>query len=301
VTYRDAVNEFNSLVTRLLAAEIALDINTAKPEKLDTLNTRVTWATANTSSVTPLGYEGTIGEYCRLLGHRQFSALLLDGALLQLSQSFERDDLVQHRYVYIPCPVSLAGLAATGSGTPRGVTAEPALSGDRLSEAALDASAQATPSELTYEEGPDREALADSSNFDFHDMLASVLMNELHPDKHIDLPNLPADPLSYAVHDETITRPLPPRLRARATLRFDYDPGRAATDHPGAHLHFCGEGSRWPTFGPLSVGHFVRFVFRHHYPDIWAEHEFLRQWPIQRGVRCITQADCEQLFVDTHV
>jgi hypothetical protein len=91
------------------------------------------------------------------------------------------------------------------------------------------------------------------------------------------------------------------RLRMRSPVRFDFDLDNQAVDHPGSHLHISHEECRWPVFGPLSVGHFARFVFRHFYPDLWSEHEFLRSIVMRSGNRSITVDEERELFIDCRV
>jgi hypothetical protein len=57
------------------------------------------------------------------------------------------------------------------------------------------------------------------------------------------------------------------RLLMRAPLRFDYAPEQARDDHSACHVHVAHPDCRIPVFGPVSVGHFVRFVFGNYYRD----------------------------------
>jgi hypothetical protein len=51
--------------------------------------------------------DGTINQYLRWLSSGQYSAMLLDGSLLQMSYRVEGGGVVQHRLNYVPCPVAL--------------------------------------------------------------------------------------------------------------------------------------------------------------------------------------------------
>lgn len=51
---------------------------------------------------------GTIEEYRQLLSERQFSFVLDDGALFQMSYTFRNDRLVAHRLAYHPCPFPIS-------------------------------------------------------------------------------------------------------------------------------------------------------------------------------------------------
>lgn len=53
-------------------------------------------------------------------------------------------------------------------------------------------------------------------------------------------------------------------------VRFDFDSAAASGNHPASHLTIIKHCCRVPVFGPLSLGHFCRFIFRSFYPDSWA-------------------------------
>jgi hypothetical protein len=78
-------------------------------------------------------------------------------------------------------------------------------------------------------------------------------------------------------------------LRLRTPLRFDYDPRNAAQGHPSCHLHMIQSYCRCPVIAPVTIGHFVHFVFRHFYPTLWFEHEFFQSLPRKVENRTITQ------------
>jgi hypothetical protein len=68
-------------------------------------------------------------------------------------------------------------------------------------------------------------------------------------------------------------------LRLKSPIRFDFDAGNNREDHPASHLHVSQSHCRIAVFAPLSIGHFIRFVFRHFYPDCWKTYDFVRRWP----------------------
>jgi hypothetical protein len=70
-------------------------------------------------------------------------------------------------------------------------------------------------------------------------------------------------------------------LRLLITRHVLDDPELQTETHPASHLHLLDEVCRWPVFGPICVGHFIRFIFRHFYPKIWSEFEKLRNWELQ--------------------
>jgi hypothetical protein len=81
-------------------------------------------------------------------------------------------------------------------------------------------------------------------------------------------------------------------IRLRSPLRFDYDPRNPSEGHPASHLHMLFPYCRCPVVSPLTLGHFVYFVFCYFYPIIWREHSFLRN--IQRELRGKTITPTEE-------
>lgn len=88
-------------------------------------------------------------------------------------------------------------------------------------------------------------------------------------------------------------------LRLRGPIRFDFDRHSRDELHSACHAHFSSEYCRVPAFGPLSVGHFVRFIFRHFLHDAWSEHEPLRHWQLRYFDRTIVLPETEELFLDS--
>jgi len=68
-------------------------------------------------------------------------------------------------------------------------------------------------------------------------------------------------------------------LRLKSPIRFDFDAENNRENHPASHLHLSESHCRIAVFAPLSIGHFIHFVFRHFYPDCWKQHDFIRRWP----------------------
>jgi hypothetical protein len=91
------------------------------------------------------------------------------------------------------------------------------------------------------------------------------------------------------------------RLRLRTPLRFDFDVSAAKIMHSASHLHLSGSHCRIPVFGPLSLGHFVRFVFRHFYPDLLPYHLDLKDWNLSASSRSIDPTEEEDLFIECRV
>lgn len=49
----------------------------------------------------------TISEYCSLVDNKQYSIMLSDGSLIQISYNLKRNKVVKHRLCWYPAPVSL--------------------------------------------------------------------------------------------------------------------------------------------------------------------------------------------------
>lgn len=80
-------------------------------------------------------------------------------------------------------------------------------------------------------------------------------------------------------------------IRLRSPMRFDYSSNEGA-GYPQAHVHISWLHCRCPVYAPLSLGHFVRFVFASFYPELWLEHDFLREWPTEQYEKTIL--DCHE-------
>jgi hypothetical protein len=65
------------------------------------------------------------------------------------------------------------------------------------------------------------------------------------------------------------------RVRLTTPVRFDYDAENSDERHAHSHMSFNKVTCRVPAYGPLSIGHFVRFVLRYFYE---AEFTDLAAW-----------------------
>ena len=79
-------------------------------------------------------------------------------------------------------------------------------------------------------------------------------------------------------------------VRLGGPVRFDFDVEAGSESRPSSHVTMINSSCRIPAVGPLSLGHFIRFVFHHFYPVLWEVHPFLREWPQESGSRTITNA-----------
>ncbi len=202
MTSSQAARQVRMLLTLLMESEIAIAMNPVIEDHLG-IRTRVTWSSARpaTGLFSSLGF-ATVDEYCAFIDGQEYSAILYDGALVQISYDFVARDLVGHRLCYYPCPFDM-----------------------------------------------DEELL-------LTDPVADTVM--LYRDASSVQPYL------------------------RSPCRFDYDESNATSGHPSVHMHLIKPYCRWPVTRPLSIGDFIRFVFRNFYPNLWAVHPFLREWSQQR-------------------
>lgn len=217
-TPKAAATELRNLLSLLSESQIAILTKPVIEEHVGH-KTRITWSAAigGIGIITGAPF-ATVEEYCDYIDSQIYSAVLYDGALLQISYDFQANDLVGHRLCYYPCPF---------------------------------------------------------------DMDPELLLTE------------PFGELVDLYRESSGTR-----ANLRSPCRFDYDPTNSEGADPLVHLHVIRSHCRWPVTTPLSIGHFISFVFRHFYPEIWAVHPFLRKWPRQRlGRRMITVEDESYLHV----
>lgn len=103
----------NDLSEMLTASGTAIDGNFHKPLGFRTTENNaltVTWSSTEDVARPVSGLKtGSLAEYLWFLRNRQYSALLFDGSLLQMSYIFRRSSiLVGHRLCYFPSPVPLS-------------------------------------------------------------------------------------------------------------------------------------------------------------------------------------------------
>ena len=197
--HNSAYSDIRNCVDLLRRYDIAADSNDVVPRRTRGGVTFVEVPSLGQTNQLADGF-ASLDEYAHIIQTRGFVAMLQDGALLQMSYTFQGELLLRHSLCYYPCPydVSLPGLDDTPAAYLVGLCSDP--------------------SEI-------------------------------------------------------------PRLRS--PLRFDYDLESQSDDHPGSHLHVCLDRCRCAVSTPLSVGHFVRFVFYNFYRELWAAHGFLREFKAQ--------------------
>ncbi len=100
--------EIHNLLDLLSQSEIAILINPVVRKQSGLGISTITWANSNTE-VPPSfhGNFGSIDEYCGWIHAQAYSAILYDGAIIQLSYDFISNILVAHRLLYYPCPFDI--------------------------------------------------------------------------------------------------------------------------------------------------------------------------------------------------
>jgi hypothetical protein len=230
-------NEAQRFLLALLEVELLLDYRAPVLRRSNRVAI-VTWPSSeNSRGLVVPGQFGTVPEYRRMLQDQEYSAVLFDGSLLQLSWSFVSNRLTRHRLCYFPCPVELTSVS---------LDAPEATVSDAVDECLLQ----------------DFAGGEDGRNF-FEDPPGGLF----------------------------------PLLRLRSPVRFDFDVEAAADDHPACHLTMTREECRIPVHGPVSLGHFVRLVFRNFFPLIWARHAFLRTWSAPHTFSTISAAELSELHI----
>jgi hypothetical protein len=100
-------NSIHNIVDVLVDKQIALLRNRVEVRQAKGAR-RVTWARGFCAPALTQHPFGSMPEYRSILAHQDFSALLADGAVLQMSYDIEGDEVCGHRLVYYPCPYILA-------------------------------------------------------------------------------------------------------------------------------------------------------------------------------------------------
>ncbi len=124
-------------------------------------------------------------------------------------------------------------------------------------------------------------------------MIAHRLM--YHPCPYdVDEKSLREDPILQVLYDYIGKEE---NVRLRSPIRFDFDKRAASLGHPATHLTLLTPHCRWPVSAPLSVGHFVRFLFKHFYSEYWLAHQTLRTFPQNNHQITITDEETRFLHI----
>ena len=99
--------EVDSLLRLLINNDIALYVSRVVMER-QASSTRITWPSRSQNWRLGFGKPfGSIDEYVAWLESGEYSAILFDGSMLQISFEFQSKDLIAHRLAYYPCPIEL--------------------------------------------------------------------------------------------------------------------------------------------------------------------------------------------------
>lgn len=95
--------EVKRLLDYLSDAELALYTN-----EVSITPQRVSFHSHDASAAFLIGNDApTVEQYLAWVEAGQYSAILLDGSLLQLTYDFDEDDVTGHRLAYVPCPYEI--------------------------------------------------------------------------------------------------------------------------------------------------------------------------------------------------
>lgn len=216
-TANELRGDIDGFLRLLTAADIAIFTNPVVARRSSSGSDRVSWKSATGGALSLFNIH-RIQAYRSWVAEGSYSAVLYDGALLQMSFEVVGNQVIRHRLAYVPTPLELDSAW---------------LRSDPFLEV-----------------------------FDTH--------------------------LAAAEHND---------FCLRGSVRFDFDLEAAAVEHPAAHLTFGGDGVRIPLIGPVSVGHFARFVFHNFYPQLWEAHTFLRTLRQRRGERTISLPEQERIHL----
>ena len=212
--------ELDNFLSLLLRSGIALASTSVVDLRGDRGYRTITWS--NNYSVPSHFFRiesPTVSEYQAWVDSQGYSAILLDGSILQISYNFQHTELVGHRLLYFPCPFDL-----------------------------------------------DMELL---------DTLTLSELIGLYFDEGTD------------------------GVRLRTPVRFDYDPNSHSIYHPASHMTFQWSHARIAVRSPLSLGHFIQFVFQNFYPSLWNTHTFLNEWPCDELEATITSREQSVLHISS--
>ena len=108
-------DELENLLVQLVWAGVALTMNSVVLRNVSD-GQRVTWSSPKPLPAIARAKFGTVEEYLSWIDAQMYSAVLYDGALLQLSYDFDGPELVGHRLLYYPCPFDVDPLLFNDAG-----------------------------------------------------------------------------------------------------------------------------------------------------------------------------------------
>lgn len=220
MTPGNLLRDLDNFLSLLLRSGIALTSTSVVDLRRNEGYRTITWSTYRGVPGELLGNESpTVSDYQAWVDSQGYSAILLDGSILQISYKFQHTELVGHRLLYFPCPFD-------------------------LDMELLDTFTLSELIGLYFDEGTDK-------------------------------------------------------VRLRTPVRFDYDPNSHSTYHPASHMTFQWSHTRIAVRSPLSLGHFIQFVFQNFYPSLWNTHDFLNEWHRDELEATITPGEQRFLHVSS--
>ncbi|BAQ35242.1 DUF2290 domain-containing protein [Dehalococcoides sp. UCH007] len=82
-------------------------------------------------------------------------------------------------------------------------------------------------------------------------------------------------------------------------IRFDYDINLSNKVHPTSHMTILKDSCRLPVFGPMSIGHFIKFIIQNFYSDNISFEKSEFEIPILLWKRSFTPSYRNQLFLES--
>ena len=98
-------NDIRNACDLLADKEIAIIIQPVHIERNKNI-VQILWKQTSITNAKPYHF-GTIDQYISLIEDSSYTCVLLDGSLLRLSYTFERDKLIAHNLWYYPCPFDI--------------------------------------------------------------------------------------------------------------------------------------------------------------------------------------------------
>ena len=103
MTPRQIRNDLQNALDLMADAGICLAVGNVLYERHD-VTVRITWKQSGFTLARPQHF-GTLEQYKSIIRDGSYSGILLDGSLLRLSYTFERNNLKYHNLWYYPCPI----------------------------------------------------------------------------------------------------------------------------------------------------------------------------------------------------
>ena len=103
----DVRKEVTAVALLLQESDLAISSSIHKIVSLGRNESRVTWSSHGDGLSFYDFTEGGFEQYRHALRNQQFSVVLNDGSLLQISYDFRRNELVRHRLAFLPSPINI--------------------------------------------------------------------------------------------------------------------------------------------------------------------------------------------------